>query len=160
MRVDPETRVAFITTRAGEMHLYDLSTNPPTAKQVVKIGKKNTIRGLDVDFENGKCFLADYDDGTIFYYNFMTPTSATTPLEMINSWKGPPKPRVLKYWPERNELYVGCADGRMSIFQMETVNQGPICKNNANPLRFNKTTCWRCYSNDFDRKGWHHRLCC
>jgi len=128
MKVDPETKVAFITTRAGDMHLYDLSAHPPTAKQVVKIGKKHTIRGLDVDFKAGKCFLADYEDGTIFYYNFMTPTSATTPLEMINSWKGPPKPRVLQYWDERNELYVGCAGGRMSIFEMESVNQGPICK--------------------------------
>jgi len=142
MKVDPETKVAFITTRAGDMHLYDLSAHPPTAKQVVKIGKKHTIRGLDVDFKAGKCFLADYEDGTIFYYNFMTPTSATTPLEMINSWKGPPKPRVLQYWDERNELYVGCAGGRMSIFEMESVNQGPICKGFWLIFRFDSTTRW------------------
>lgn len=86
------------------------------------------IRGIDVNFKEGKAFVADYDEGTIYYYNFMTPCAADSPLELINSFKGPTNPRVLKYWSQRNELYVGCEGGRIAIYELDNLDGGSICK--------------------------------
>lgn len=95
---------------------------------MVKIGKKNPIRGIEVNFKEGKCFVADYETGTVYYYNFETPSKADSPLELINSFKGPEHPRVIKYWPQRDELYIGCAEGRMAVFEMKSLDKGSICK--------------------------------
>lgn len=83
---------------------------------------------MDIDFDGGKAFCADYDTGTIYYYNFMTPCAADSPLELINSFQGPKNPRVIKYWKERDEVYIGCAEGRMAVYELENMNSGSICK--------------------------------
>ena len=96
-------------------------------KQIVKIGKKHAIRAVTADFKSGKIFVSDFDDGTVYYYNSMVPLSADTPLEMITSFKGPLGPRCLSYWPDRKELYIGCAEGKMVVYQLDKLNQGSTC---------------------------------
>lgn len=70
----------------------------------------------------------DYDLGDVYFYKGKTPFEAEPPLELVSVTKGPLKGRVIKYWKERNELYIGCAKGVISVFDITNFNQGPICK--------------------------------
>jgi hypothetical protein len=97
-------------------------------KQVVKLKKQSRIRALDISPSDGRVFLTDYDLGDVYFYKSSVPMSAETPLELVGIVKGPIKSRVIKYWKERNELYIGCAKGKMSVIDITNFNQGPICK--------------------------------
>jgi hypothetical protein len=73
-------------------------------------------------------FLTDYDLGDVYFYKTSLPMTADAPLELVGMVKGPIKGRVIKYWKDRNELYIGCAKGKMSVIDISKFSQGPICK--------------------------------
>lgn len=72
-------------------------------------------------------FVGDYDDGSLYQYNISTPISPDSPIELVNTFAGAKQPRVLKYWRERDELYVGHTNGKLVIFELENFTSGPIC---------------------------------
>lgn len=47
--------------------------------------------------------------------------------------KGGFKPRVVKAWAERNEVYVGHANGRIYVYRADAIENGPICNYLFNP---------------------------
>lgn len=97
-------------------------------KQVVKIGKKNTIRAFDIDFENGRIFIADFDKGDFFHYSISTPIQGDSKIEQVCSHQGSPGARVVKYWEERDEVFVGFTGGKICVYQIDSISSGPICK--------------------------------
>ena len=141
MKVDPATKIAFITNKNGELFIYDfrdvtnylnsyfnLIQNAIDYKQVIKLKKSSTIRALDICPSDGRIFIADFDLGDEYFYRGNVPFSTDYPLELVSIVKAQPKCRVIKYWEQRNELYLGCAEGRMSVIDINQFNQGPICK--------------------------------
>lgn len=128
MMVDSDSLTAFISTRAGEIHVVDLSNSPPLTKHVVKLNKKNHIRDFDLNFDEGRMFVGDFDSGTLYQYNVTTPISPDGPVELVNTFNGAKYPRVLKYWRERDELYVGHSAGKLTIYELVNFTSGAICK--------------------------------
>jgi hypothetical protein len=46
------------------------------------------------------------------------PVSADNRIRKLVSIQGYKKPRVLKYWKKRNELYVGHAKGKIVVYDL------------------------------------------
>lgn len=85
-------------------------------KQICKIGKKHEIRGMDIDFENGRMFIADYDRGNFYQYSISTPISCDSTLEEVCCHIGSSGGRVVKYWPEREEVFIGFKKGKICVY--------------------------------------------
>ena len=96
--------------------------------QILKLKRESTIRAFDFDPIDGRIFVIDYDLGDVYFYRTQVPLNPKNPVELVAVVKGPQKARVVKYWRERNELYIGCAEGKMSIIEIAHFNNGPICK--------------------------------
>jgi hypothetical protein len=97
-------------------------------KQTIKLKRESRIRGLDISPSDGRVFMADYDMGDIYYYKSSIPMNAETPLELVATTPGPIRCRVIKYWKKRNELYLGCAKGRMTVYELQNFVKGATCK--------------------------------
>jgi hypothetical protein len=97
-------------------------------KQIVKIGKKHEIRGFDIDFETGRLFIADYDRGNFYQYSVSTPVDCDSTIEEVCSHMGSSGARVIKYWEDREEIFVGFKKGKICVYQIDGITSGPICK--------------------------------
>ena len=97
-------------------------------KQMIKLGKKHAIRGFDVDWENGRMFVADHDNGCIHQYSIQQPISPDSLIEEVSTFTGTAGPRVVKWWEDREEIYVGHKNGKMSVYELDNFTSGPICK--------------------------------
>jgi len=84
--------------------------------------KDNRIRALDISPSDGRVFLLDYDLGDVYFYKGTIPFTCDEPLKLVSVVKGPIKGRVIKYWKERNELYIGCKGGKMSVIDVNNFN--------------------------------------
>ena len=71
LEVDPRTKVAYITDRAGAIHVYDLTSNPPCSTQMLQTNSKGALRGLQVDTDRGFLFTSCFDDGQIYVYRMI-----------------------------------------------------------------------------------------
>lgn len=100
------------------------------SKQVVKTSSKGSIRGLDINLENGKLFCSCFEDGYVHFFNIAKPITAESHIEKIRSIKGFEKPRNLLWWEERQELYVGHAGGIIAVYKLDAEVPGPVCKLN------------------------------
>jgi hypothetical protein len=69
--------------------------------------------------------------GDVYFYKGSIPFSPDSPLELVSVVKGPLMGRVVKYWKERNELYIGCTDGKLSVIDIGNFTAGSICKFNT-----------------------------
>lgn len=72
-------------------------------------------------------FVADYDDGSLYQYTIKTPISPDSPVELVNTFTGAKNPRCVRYWRERDELYVGHDGGKLVVFELNNFTSGPIC---------------------------------
>lgn len=97
-------------------------------KQIIKIGKKNEIRGMDIDFDAGRLFLADYDKGNFYQYSISTPVASDSTLEEVCVHIGSSGARVVKFWADREEVFVGFKKGKLCVYQIDNITSGPICK--------------------------------
>lgn len=97
-------------------------------KQMIKIGKKHSIRGMDIDFVNGRIFLADYEKGDFFHYSIEKPIQSDSKIEQVCCHVGSTGARVVKYWEERDEVFVGFTGGKICVYQIDSITSGPICK--------------------------------
>lgn len=85
-------------------------------KQVVKIGKKHEIRSFDIDFEGGRIFLADYERGNFYQYSITTPIAGDSAIEEVCNHMGSSGARVVKFWPDREEIFVGFRKGKICVY--------------------------------------------
>ena len=100
-------------------------------KQVVKIGKKHEIRGMDIDFEGGRIFLADFERGHFYQYSISTPIDDDSTVEEVCSHMGSSGARVVKFWEDRDEIFVGFNKGKICVYQIDSITSGPICKSHT-----------------------------
>lgn len=97
-------------------------------QQVLKTSSKGAIRGLHVDFNNGKLVCSCADDGFIHYFSFSKPYTADSHFEKVKSFKGFEKPRNVLWWEDRKELYVGHTGGIIAVYKLLEDIKGPVCK--------------------------------
>lgn len=117
-------------------------------KYMLKLSTDSKIRAIDICPSEGKIFVANYDLGKITVYKWSVPFSTETTAEIEDEFQGPKSARTMKYWKERNELYIGCAQGKMSVVDLNNTSQGPICKHFFlftffNFCRFDQIAYWR-----------------
>lgn len=136
MRIDQTSLTAFISNCNGELLIFDLKkmqnsncSKLQPSSQIVQIKTQNAIRALDISHKDGRVFLSDFVSGEVYFYKFSLPFDPNTPLKLVSIVQGPKQARVIKYWRQRNELYIGCQHGRMNIIDICKFNKGPICKN-------------------------------
>jgi len=99
-------------------------------KQIIKISKKMEIRAMDIDFDSGRIFLANYEKGDFHQYSISTPVGCDSTIEEVCTHIGSAGARVVKYWPEREEIFVGYTKGKICVYQLDSITSGPICKSN------------------------------
>jgi hypothetical protein len=97
-------------------------------KKIIKVGKKNEIKAMDIDFKNGNIFLSDYDRGYFYHYSVSFPVDCDSNIELVSSHNGSPGGKVIKYWPEREEIFQGFTGGKICVYQLDSISSGPICK--------------------------------
>jgi WD40 repeat protein len=126
MVIDRASRIAYIADRNGSIVVVNLESNPPRVTQVVKTSSEGTIRGLEADFENKRLYCTCYDDGYIHTFKLFDPKDPEGRIEKASSVKGAPGPRVIRWWAERGELFVGHQGGLISVFNPNLNTTGPI----------------------------------
>lgn len=107
MVVDQRNKVAYVADRGGNIVVLSLSASPPTVKQVVKTSSEGSIRGLEGDFANSRIFCSCLEDSYIHVFRLDDPTDAEGRIDKIASIKTSPKPRVVRWWNDRQELFIG-----------------------------------------------------
>ncbi len=129
MVVDKKNKIGYCADRGGSIIVVNLGSNPPRVGQVVKTSSEGAIRGLEGDFPNKRVYCSCLDDGYIHIFKLFDPIDPEGRIEKTASIKGAPGPRVIRYWPERQELFVGHKDGLVSVINPELNPTGPIyCK--------------------------------
>ena len=94
---------------------------------MIKLPTKNTIQGFDIGFEEGRFFLTNYEKGEIHEYFISTPITPQSMISVRRAWKGAPYPNYVKYWAERDELYVGYRAGALLTFDLDANPPIPVC---------------------------------
>lgn len=137
MVIDTENKIAYVGDRGGLVIVIKIA-NPPTAKQSVRISAKGAaIRGMAADFASNLLFFVTHEDNSVHSYKIHTPSDPEGKLERQHSIVGPAKPRVAKYYGERNELYVGHQDGLLSVYNFDTNNTSPIYSGKVHETNIN-----------------------
>jgi hypothetical protein len=83
---------------------------------------------MDIDFDNGRMFVADFDKGYVQHYSISTPIGCDSRIDEVSSHQGGTGARVVKYWADRDEIFVGYTGGKICVYQIENLSSGPICK--------------------------------
>jgi hypothetical protein len=97
-------------------------------KKIIKVGKKYEIRAMDIDFKNGNIYLSDYERGYFYHYSVSLPVDCDSNIDLVSSHLGSPGAKVIKYWKEREEIFVGFKGGKICVYQLDSITSGPICK--------------------------------
>jgi len=126
MIVDKKNRIAYIADRGGSIKVVSLHSSPPINKQSIKTSSNDSIRGLDADFENKKLFCCCYEDSYVYIYNITDPSDPEGRIEKLHTIKGVPQPRILKWWPDREEIFLGHEGGNVSVINYRLNKDGPI----------------------------------
>ena len=126
MVVDFRNKIAYVADRGGSIQVISLAASPPSVRQTVKTSSEGAIRGLEADFSSKRLYCTCHDDGYLHTFRLVDPSDPEGRIEKINSVKGVPKPRIIRWWGERNEMYVGHQDGLISVFNFQMNANGPI----------------------------------
>jgi hypothetical protein len=85
-------------------------------KKVIKVGKKYEIKAIDIDFNNGQIYMSDYERGYFYHYSLTTPVDCDSNIDLISSHLGSPGAKAIKYWPEREEIFIGFKGGKICVY--------------------------------------------
>lgn len=83
---------------------------------------------MEADFENGLFWISSFD-GFVHQYKFNGKIGFDSIISRQWTTKTADKIRTLKFWPNRNELYIGHAKGRLTVLDLDNYEH-PICKSN------------------------------
>jgi WD40 repeat protein len=126
MIVDDKNKIAYVADKGGNINIVFLASSPPMMKQVIRTSSEGSIRGIVADFQNRKLYCTCFEDGYIHIFKLVDPTDPEGRVDKVLSVKGAPNPRVIKLWPERNEVVVGHQDGLISFYNFELNQSGPF----------------------------------
>ena len=97
------------------------------SKQCIKIDKKR-VGGISMYFEHSIFFLVCPESGQVCYYKIEDPADPSSYVSQVAVFPGGPKPISTCYNPKKHELYVGHANGCLSVYELGSFQDGPICK--------------------------------
>lgn len=109
------------------------------SKNALKIdNEKSPVGGIDINIEEGLLFCCGLSSSLIYHYRIedvndpvnqiKTLTIQASYISQVATFRGAPNPTVTKYNSLRKELYVGHKHGVLSVYQIETLQNGPVCK--------------------------------
>ncbi len=58
-------QIGFVADAGNSIYIIDMSSNPPSQSQKVKIDCSGPIRGIDIDWDSGLIFVSSISDGII-----------------------------------------------------------------------------------------------
>lgn len=122
MAFNPETKVAIVTDSGNHFYVIDMGHTVPAMNVRIKVEVAGPLRGLDVDWKSNLIFLCSYNDGVISIYRSTDLADTNLKPEPHALIKCFTKCRCLKYWKERNEIYVGYSNGYMTVFKLDIEN--------------------------------------
>ena len=88
----------------------------------IKIGKKTSVSSFDFNVEQSSFYVCSLKDNFLLNYKTDKFTMPEGKFRCLS------KPSCLFYLKSRTEIVVGHVDGKISIFDPEDIEKGPICK--------------------------------
>lgn len=119
MVFNPIGSVGIVSDSGNSLYVLDLSKELPSLICRVKVECKGPIRSIDADFKSGYLFASSQDDGIISIYKSNDLSDANEKLELHASIKGFTNSRCIRYWKERNELFVGYTKGYLTVYKLD-----------------------------------------
>ena len=71
---------------------------------------------MDFNFEEGLLFFSNFDTGMMYKYEFNLPLKVSSKSSLSSSFKGKRACKAIKYFAKRKEVYLGHANGYMSVY--------------------------------------------
>lgn len=126
MYVDSKHDIGYVSDRGGNIVVVNLASNPPSVRQVVRTSSDGSIRGLEVDLQTKRMYCSCFEDHYVHIFRLVSPSDPEGRIEKIQSIKTSMNPRTLKWWPEKEELYIGHQSGLISVINFKLNPNGPI----------------------------------
>lgn len=108
----------FLTNESGIVSVFLTSTFPPTIVNVIQTHSPTSIRGLDVNYQKQYIFVAT-NKGNISVLDLGLPGKEKL-IKEISYFGGNLEIRIVRYSPERNELYTGDQKGKITVWSLKT----------------------------------------
>lgn len=131
--------IILITDVDGSIYTINVTKKYPEVLQKIDTQLKGPLRGVYGYFERGLLFVSSYSDGIIKIYHNPDMGDYRNTFECKLAIKGPMHPRTLFFWPERQELWVGCSKGLVNIYGGLPLNEIPDLKSFSMPTILNPT---------------------
>lgn len=87
----------------------------------LQTSEKGAIRGLTVDTFKNYLFTGGFDDGEIGVFDLQKPGREKF-VKQTASFKGKTHVRYIEWSSSRGEVYVGCKDGSITVWNAKKLN--------------------------------------
>ena len=114
---NPNQRV-FLTNETGELYIYSTDTFPPTLVNLVQTHTKNCIRAFEIDYVKQYIFTGT-NKGDISILDLGQPGKEKL-IKEISYFGGNLEIRILRYNPEKRELYSGDQKGKITVWSLKS----------------------------------------
>jgi hypothetical protein len=113
----PNQRI-FLTNEGGILSVFSTGVFPPNLITVVQTHTSNCIRGLDIDFHKQYIFTGT-NKGDISILDLGMPGKEKL-IKEISYFGGNLEIRILRYNPDKHELYSGDQKGKITVWSLKT----------------------------------------
>ena len=137
MQIDKKDRIAYVGDGEGNVKIIDLSKNPPTCINNIKVSSKDSV--VAINLANNMIYSACGESGKIYVHTLgdvkdtvdqnITQSTFRVLKYSFTSYKGV---TAMYYWKERDELYVGHSNGIVAVFTKYVSIDFPFCSNYSN----------------------------
>jgi len=117
---DRDNRRVFMSNKAGQVFIYDISTKTPKLIHTIQAHTKGSIRGLYFDTYKNYLFTANFDDGTIGIFDLHKPGKEKYASNIAN-FSGKKGVRHIVWSTGRYELYSGGEDGTITFWDAKKI---------------------------------------
>ena len=113
----PNQRI-FLTNEGGILSVFSTGVFPPNLITVVQTHTSNCIRALDIDFHKQYIFTGT-NKGDISILDLGNPGKEKL-IKEISYFGGNLEIRILRYNPDKHELYSGDQKGKITVWSLKT----------------------------------------
>jgi hypothetical protein len=97
-------------------------------RQKIQIDSSPNLRAMKIDTVQAVMFIGSFEDGIVHKYSIEKPICAESVIEKEWWVQSNREVRVIEYWSERREIFVGHAKGVLTVFDSED-HSAPKCNN-------------------------------